>query len=135
MSIKLISLTPDLFSTCSLDKCFGDEPVLIVNTTNTEIQTKINEAEVITAEKIVDKTSEKGESETEFKESKSNDTDKDPKINPESEAKQQCGSLYLSLSHLLNLANNLGCVQRCTSIPENKVFVAPLIYLNNLSAM
>ena len=111
----------DLFETCSLEECFGEEPVLIVNTTLTERKTTIDEAVSKTVENYEDKKPEKGETYEKQNESESNVTDKDLTNRSEDLKVEQHRSLYLAFSHLINLANNLGCVQRSTSVPENKV--------------
>ena len=98
---------------CSLEDCFKDEVVLIVNTRLCDDKTlsvEIDKTDRASLEEL-DENIEKEES---VKDRKDLETEIEPKADPPN-------SLYLAFSHLVNLANNLGCVQRPTSTPENKV--------------
>jgi hypothetical protein len=106
-----------------LEKCFSDEPVLIVDTKLTETKGVSYEAEDRAVGKLLDESQERDKSKNGIG-SDCSVTHKDgnESMNEMEVKEEQCRSLYISFSHLINLANNLGCVQRSTSAPENKVF-------------
>ncbi|KAL5265653.1 hypothetical protein ACHWQZ_G006391 [Mnemiopsis leidyi] len=114
-------INTDLFEMCSLEDCFKDEVVLIVNTRLCDDKTlsvEIDKTDRASLEEL-DENIEKEES---VKDRKDLETEIEPKADPPN-------SLYLAFSHLVNLANNLGCVQRPTSTPENKVSIIILAHL------
>ena len=86
----------------------------------TEVKTKKDEAENERVDKLGDKSPERGKNETEKDKNEEKEPEIESEINTECKA-GHCSSLYLAFSHLINLANNLGCVQRSATTPENKV--------------
>ena len=103
-----------------MEDCFKDDPLLIVNTKLCD-----DEAQSVRIDKTDRDSLDKAPKELDRntpKEELNNEDQKDLETEIEPKADQP-NSLYLAFSHLINLANNLGCVQRPTSTPENKVHI------------
>ena len=100
-----------------MEDCFKDDPLLIVNTKlcDDEAQSvQIDKTDMDSLDKAPKELGRNTQKELDNEDQKDSETEIEPKAD-------QPNSLYLAFSHLINLANNLGCVQRPTSTPENKV--------------